>query len=264
MAEAAGAAEDAKTLRERSRNYQHLFDREQTFMRPRLADGNWAEPFDPRALGHRTDWHDFTECNSWQATFLNQHDVRRYMESFGGAAAFERKLDELFTTSSKLPANAPPDISGLVGQYAHGNEPSHHIPYLYTYAGAAHKTQARVRMLLTTMYRAAPDGLVGTEDCGQMSAWYLMSALGLYAVDPVSGNYVFGSPLFDRVQLRVAPGRTLTIEARNNAPDHPYVQAVYWNGKLYSKVWISHARLQRGGHLVFELGPKPNPSFGAW
>lgn len=264
MAEAAGAAQDAKVLRERSRNYQRLFDRDLTFMRPRAADGRWIEPFDPRALGHRPQWHDFTECNSWQATFLNQHDVHGYMKLFGGATAFERKLDELFTTSSDLPPDAPPDIAGLVGQYAHGNEPSHHIPYLYAYTGAHHKTQARVRMLLTTMYRAEPDGLVGNEDCGQMSAWYLMSAFGLYAVDPVSGNYVFGSPLFDRVRLRVAAGRTLIIEARNNAPDHPYIQSVRWNGEGYSKVWISHAQLRQGGRLVFTMGAKPNPAFGSW
>ena len=263
LAEAAGAAEDAKALRARSRNYANLFDSDLKFMRPRLADGAWVEPFDPRALGHRKEWHDFTESNSWQATFLNQHDVHGSIELFGGAAAFERKLDELFTTSSELPPDAPPDIAGLVGQYAHGNEPSHHVAYLYAYVGAAHKTQARVRALLTTMYRATPDGLIGNEDCGQMSAWYVMSALGLYAVDPVSGNYVFGSPLFARAQLQVAKGRTLIIEARNNAPDHPYVQAVRWNGRPYSKTWITHAELQRGGHLVFELGPKPQLAFGA-
>jgi predicted alpha-1,2-mannosidase len=263
LAEAAGAGADAKALRERSRNYRNLFDQKLGFMRPRLSDGRWAEPFDPRAMGHSTRWRDFTECNSWQATFLNQHDVRSYMEMFGGPAAFERKLDELFTTSSELPADAPPDIAGLVGQYAHGNEPSHHIAYLYAYCGAHHKTQARVRMLLTTMHRAEPDGIAGNEDCGQMSAWYLMSAVGLYAVDPVSARYVFGSPLFDRVELQVAPGRKLTIEARNNAPGHPYIQSVRWNGRSYSKVWISHAELANGGHLVFELGPRPNPAYGA-
>lgn len=263
LAEAAGAAEDARVLRERSRNYRNVFDRKLGFMRPRLSDGSWAEPFDPRAMGHSTRWSDFTESNSWQATFLNQHDIRNYMELFGGTAAFERKLDELFTTSSDLPADAPPDIAGLVGQYAHGNEPSHHIAYLYAYCGSHHKTQARVRSLLKTMYRADPDGMAGNEDCGQMSAWYLMSALGLYAVDPVSARYVFGSPLFDRAELQVGPGRVLTIEARNNAADHPYIQSVRWNGARYTKVWISHAELARGGHLVFELGPKPNPGYGA-
>jgi predicted alpha-1,2-mannosidase len=262
LADAAGAADDAKTLRERSHNYRNLFDSEIGFMRARFADGRWIEPFDPRAVGHSTRWRDFTECNSWQATFLNQHDIPGYMEMFGGPAAFERKLDELFTTSSELPADAPPDIAGLVGQYAHGNEPSHHIAYLYAYCGAHHKTQSRVRMLLKTMHRAEPDGVAGNEDCGQMSAWYLMSALGLYAVDPVSARYVFGSPLFDRAQLQVAPGRELTIEARNNAPDHPYIQSVRWNGRPYSKVWISHAELAKGGHLVFELGPEPNLAYG--
>jgi predicted alpha-1,2-mannosidase len=263
LADAARAADDAKTLRARSRNYQNVFDRKLGFMRPRLTDGSWAEPFDPREMGHSKRWRDFTESNSWQATFLNQHDVRNYMELFGGPAAFERKLDELFTTSSELPEDAPPDIAGLVGQYAHGNEPSHHIAYLYAYCGAHHKTQARVRMLLKTMHRAEPDGVAGNEDCGQMSAWYLMSAVGLYAVDPVSARYIFGSPLFDRAELYVGPNRKLIIEARNNAPDHPYIQRVFWNGRPYSKVWISHADLVKGGHLIFELGAKPNTAFGA-
>jgi predicted alpha-1,2-mannosidase len=184
------------------------------------------------------------------------------MEQFGGAEAFERKLDELFNTSSELPGDAPPDIDGLVGQYAHGNEPSHHVAYLYAYTGAHHKTQWRVRTLLETMYHAAPDGLAGNEDCGQMSAWYVMSALGLYAVDPVSGNYVFASPLFDRAEIEIAPGRKLTIETRNNAPGHPYIQSVRWNGALHHRSWISHSELSRGGRLVFELGSKPT-AFGA-
>jgi predicted alpha-1,2-mannosidase len=264
LAEAAGAEEDARLLRERCRNYRHVFDREMTFVRPRLTDGKWAEPFDPRGMGHTRAWHDFTESNSWQATFLNQHDIYTYQQLFGGPEAFERKLDELFTTSSELPEDAPPDIAGLVGQYAHGNEPSHHVAYLYAYTGAHYKTQARIRMLLQTMHRAEPDGLAGNEDCGQMSAWYLMSALGLYAVDPVTGNYVFGSPLFNRAELQVsATGRKLIIEARNNAPDHPYIQSVRWNGKPYSKTWIHHADLARGGHLLFEMGAKPNPAYGA-
>ncbi|HLZ97157.1 MAG TPA: GH92 family glycosyl hydrolase [Steroidobacteraceae bacterium] len=263
LAEAAGSAQDAEALRERSRNYRNLFDRQAAFMRPRLADGRWAEPFDPRAMGHGKQFPDFTECNSWQTTFLNQHDVYRYIDLFGGPGPFERKVDELFTTSSELPADAPPDIAGLVGQYAHGNEPSHHIAYLYAYTGAHHKTQSRVRMLLKTMYRAEPDGLAGNEDCGQMSAWYVMSALGLYAVDPVSGIYVFGSPLFDRAEVMIADGRKLVIEARNNAPDHPYVQAVRWNERPYSKLWIRHADLIKGGRLVFELGPKPNLDLGS-
>jgi predicted alpha-1,2-mannosidase len=262
LAQAAGADEDAKALRARSRNYRNLFDSQSGFMRGRLSDGQWTEPFDPRAMGHIVGRKDFTESNAWQATFLNQHDLYAYIDMLGGDAAFERKLDELFTASSDLPADAPPDIAGLVGQYAHGNEPSHHVAYLYTYAGVPHKTQARVRMLLHSMYRAAPDGLAGNEDCGQMSAWYVMSALGLYPVDPVIGVYVFGSPLFARVELRMAANRTLVVESRNNAPDHPYIQAVRWNGQAYTKTWIKHEELARGGRLVFEMGPRPNVSYG--
>ena len=262
LAQAAGADGDAAALRARSRSYRNLFDPGSGFMRGRLSDGRWAEPFDPRAMGHIIGRNDFTESNAWQATFLNQHDLHAYIEMLGGDAKFEHKLDELFTTSSDLPSDAPPDIAGLVGQYAHGNEPSHHVAYLYAYAGVPHKTQARVRMLLQSMYRAAPDGLAGNEDCGQMSAWYVMSSLGLYPVDPVIGVYVFGSPLFSRAELRVAGNRTLVIEARNNAPDRPYIQAVHWNGRPYTKTWISHEEVSRGGRLVFEMGSRPNVSYG--
>lgn len=263
LADAAGAKEDAAALRERSRSYRNLFDREITFMRPRLSGGQWAEPFDPREMGHSPRWPDFTESNSWQATFLNQHDVHHYIQMFGGDAGFERKLDELFAANPALPRDAPPDIAGMVGQYAHGNEPSHHIAYLYAYAGAHHKTQSRVRMLMKTMYRALPDGLAGNEDCGQMSAWYLMSALGLYAVDPVSGVYVLGSPLFERAEVAVGQGRKLIIEARHNSPDHPYIQSARLNGRPYSKTWISHAQIVAGAHLQLTMGPHPNPAYGA-
>ncbi len=263
LADAAGAHDDAKHLRERSRNYRNVFDRRLTFVRPRGSDGQWLEPFNPRSMGHSQRWRDFTESNAWEATFLNQHDLYHYMRLFGGEQAFEKKLDELFNTSSSLPADAPPDIAGMVGQYAHGNEPSHHVAYLYAYTGAHHKTQARVRMLLETMYRAAPDGLAGNEDCGQMSAWYVLGALGLYAVDPVSANYVFGSPLIDRAEMMLASGKSLVVEARNNGAGKPYIQSVTWNGKPWTKSWISHAELSKGGTLVFEMGEKPNERFGS-
>jgi predicted alpha-1,2-mannosidase len=182
---------------------------------------------------------------------------------FGGNAGFERKLDELFTTASTLPPNAPPDIAGMVGQYAHGNEPSHHVAYLYAYTGSHWKTQARVRMLLETMYRAAPDGLAGNEDCGQMSAWYVLGALGLYTVDPVSANWVFGSPLVDHAEIDVGGGRKLVVEARGNGKDRPYIQSVTWNGKPWTRSWIAHAELAKGGTLAFEMGDTPNKQFGA-
>jgi len=262
LAEAAGAHDDARRLRERSRNYKNLFDAKGAFMRARGADGSWLEPFDPRGMGHSPQWRDFTESNAWQATFLNQHDLYEYIRMFGGEAAFERKLDALFDADPTLPSDAPADMAGMVGQYAHGNEPSHHMAYLYAYVGSHHKTQARVRMLLENLYQAAPDGLAGNEDCGQMSAWYVMGALGLYPVDPVSACYVFGSPLVDSAQVRVGNGRVLTITARNNAPRHPYIQSVRWNGEAWSRSWISHAELAKGGHLEFEMGPSPNEQFG--
>ena len=262
LADAVGAHNDAKTLRERSRNFQNVFDRKLTFVRPRGSDGKWLEPFNPRAMGHSDEWRDFTESNAWEATFLNQHDLYEYMKLFGGERAFERKLDELFSTSSALPADAPPDIAGMVGQYAQGNEPSHHVAYLYAYSGSHWKTQARVRMLLETMYRAAPDGLAGNEDCGQMSAWYVFGALGLYAVDPVSAVYVFGSPLVDRAEVMLSGDRKLIVEARNNGAGKPYIQSVTWNGKPWTRSWISHAELTRGGTLAFAMGDKPNKNFG--
>jgi predicted alpha-1,2-mannosidase len=263
MAAAAGAKDDAELLRRRSRNYRNVFDSKMNFVRPRGENGQWLEPFDPRGMGHSSQWRDFTESNSWQATFLNQHDLYAYMDLFGGQQIFERKLDELFTTSPKLPPDAPPDIAGMVGQYAHGNEPSHHVAYLYAYSGSHYKTQARVRMLMETMYPPDPDGLAGNEDCGQMSAWYVMSALGLYSVDPVSTNYVFGSPLLDHAEVSLANGRTLTIRTINNGSGRAYIQSVRWNGQPWTRSWISHAELVAGGTLEFEMSDTPNMQFGA-
>ncbi len=263
LARAAGAADDYKFLLQRSRNYHNVFDHATGFMRGRLANHEWAAPFDPRGMGHSKKWRDFTESNSWQATFLNQHDVHEYMKLFGGEEGFVRKLDELFNQSSELPPDAPPDIAGMVGQYAHGNEPGHHVAYLYSYAGAPHKTQGRVRFLLDNMHHADPDGLAGNEDCGQMSAWYIMSALGFYAVDPVSGNYVFGSPLFDRAIVQLGGGKQLTIETVGNGVDKPYIQSVTWNGKPHNKSWFRHADIVEGGTFVFHMGAQPNAQFGA-
>jgi predicted alpha-1,2-mannosidase len=263
VAMAVGATNDAKTLRERAKNYKNLFDSKMRFMRPRLSSGEWAEPFDPKAMGHSSQWRDFTECNSWQTTFAIQHDPAGYIEIFGGRKVFIEKLDLLFNQGSDLPPDAPPDIAGLVGQYAHGNEPSHHIAYLYVYAGAPHKTQERVRSLLETMYDNQPDGLAGNEDCGQMSAWYVMSALGFYAVDPVSGNYVFGTPLFDRATVELGNGKQLVIEAQRTEPEDKYIQSVKFNGLPYDKVWFRHADIIDGATIVFKLGSHPNFEFGA-
>jgi predicted alpha-1,2-mannosidase len=263
LAQAAGATEDAAILRKRSRNYRNVIDPSIGFARPRFFDGSWWEKYDPIQLGHDVPkWRDYTEANGWQATFLNQHDVYGLIDHFGGDAAFEGKLDALFNGPSTLPANAPPDIAGLVGQYAHGNEPDQHVAYLYAYCGTPWKTQAMVRRLLTEMYKADPDGVIGNDDCGQMSAWFVLSALGFYPVDPVSAIYVFGSPLFDAAEVDVGKGRTLTVRANGNGPDRPYIQSVRWRGKPWTKNWIAHAELILGGDLVFEMGARPS-RFGA-
>jgi predicted alpha-1,2-mannosidase len=262
LADAAGAKDDAAALRKRSLNYRNVLDASTRFARPKFSDGSWWANYDPIQIGHDVKKHrDYTEANGWQATFLNQHDVHGLIAHFGGDTAFVEKLDALFNAPSTLPENAPPDISGLVGQYAHGNEPNHHVAYLYAYAGAPAKTQAMVRRLCLEMYKNDPDGEIGNDDCGQMSAWFVFSALGFYPVDPVSALYVFGSPLFDRVEVALGGGRTLRVVANGNGADRPYIQSVRWNGKPWTKNWIAHADLAKGGELVFEMGDKPS-SFG--
>lgn len=258
VADRIGAHEDAKIQRERSKNYRHLFDPKTEFIRAKLMNGKWTAPFDPIDMGHTDAYRDYTESNAWQTTFGVMHDINGYIELWGGRAPFIKKLDALFTVPSTLPKNAPPDIAGLVGQYAHGNEPSHHIAYLYVYAGEPWKTQSRVNMLLNTEYHDAPDGLAGNEDCGQMSAWYVMSAMGLYAVDPVSGNYVLTSPLFDKTAIEVPNGKKLVIEARRSSPNAIYIQSVTINGQKSDKLWVKHAEIASGGNITFELGETPN------
>jgi len=264
LATAIGEKADADRLRKRSGNWRNVIDGKIGFARPRFADGSWWTPYDPIQLGHMPKpwWRDYTEANGWQATFLNQHDVYGLIAHMGGDAKFEGQLDALFNAPSTLPANAPPDISGLVGQYAHGNEPDQHAAYLYAYVGAPWKAQAMVRRLCTEMYKNDPDGIIGNDDCGQMSAWFVFSALGFYPVDPVEAAYVFGSPLFESAEVTVGAGKKLVIEAPGNRADTPYIAAVTWNGKPWRKSWIAHADLVQGGTLRFTMSDKPNPAFG--
>jgi predicted alpha-1,2-mannosidase len=261
IARAAGASEAADRLLRRSGNWKNVIDTGTGFARPRFADGRWWSPYDPIQLGHTSQYRDYTEANGWQASFLNQHDIYGRIAQGGGDAAFAAKLDALFSAPSTLPANAPPDISGLVGQYAHGNEPDQHAAYLYAYVGQPWKTQRLVRRLCTEMYRNDPDGIIGNDDCGQMSAWFVFSALGFYPVDPVEAAYVFGSPLFERAVVRLGEKR-LVIEAPGNRADTPYVAAVAWNGAPWSKSWIDHRTLAGGGTLRFTMSATPNPRFG--
>lgn len=257
-----GDHENAKLLAARSRNYRNYWDGATGFLRAKMKDGSWAVPFNPIEMGHSKKWRDYTESNAWQTTFGIQHDVTGYIELMGGDKAFVTKLDALFNQPSTLPADAPPDISGMVGQYAHGNEPSHHIAYLYSYAGEPAKTQERIHFLNTEMYSNTPDGIAGNEDVGQMLAWFILSSIGFYAVDPVSTHYVFGTPLFDRVTLMLAGGNKLVFEARRETPESIYLHEVELNGKAYSKSWFSHAEVAGGGRFVFRLGRKPDESFG--
>jgi predicted alpha-1,2-mannosidase len=263
VARALGHADDAAMLVQRSTNYRNYFDASTGFMRPKLEDGSFTTPFNPIDLGHSKRWRDYTESNAWQTTFGVQHDTAGLITLFGGPAPFLAKLDELFTTASTLPADAPPDIAGLVGQYAHGNEPSHHIAYLYVYAGQPHKTQARARSLMETMYADQPDGIQGNEDVGQMSAWYILSALGFYSVDPVSGNYILGSPLFEQATLDLGKGRRLLIEVHRSDPGHVYIQTFSVNGTVRNRAWFHHSEIAQGGTLTFVMGPSPNPGFAS-
>jgi predicted alpha-1,2-mannosidase len=262
VADHLGDNANAALLRKRSRNYRNYWDAGTGFLRPKFENGSWATPFDPIEMGHSKKWRDYTESNAWQTTFGIQHDVTGYIEMLGGDKAFVEKLETLFNQPSTLPADAPPDIAGMVGQYAHGNEPSHHIAYLYSYAGRPDKTAQRVHMLTTTMYSNNPDGMAGNEDVGQMSAWYVLSAIGFYAVDPVSTHYVFGSPLFDRVTLQLAHGRKLVVEAMRSSPTSVTIESVELHGKPHPNAWFAHADIAGGGRFVFRLTDAPDGNFG--
>ena len=254
-AEALGKTEDAAYFTGRSHSYRNYFDSATRFMRGRDAKGGWRTPFNPFASTHRAD--DYCEGNAWQYTWLVPHDVAGLQACFGSREAMIAKLDSLFTVSSVIEgAETSPDISGLIGQYAHGNEPSHHVLYLYTMLGEPWKTADRVHEVLSTLYHDQPDGLSGNEDVGQMSAWYVLSAMGFYEVEPAGGRYWFGAPYFERMQIAV-PGGTFSVEAKNFAPENRYVQAVRLNGQTYDKPYISHEAVMQGGVLEFEMGPEP-------
>jgi predicted alpha-1,2-mannosidase len=258
-----GEKETAEKLLARSQNYRNYWDASTGFYRPKLKDGSWTTPFDPIAMGHSKKWRDYTESNAWQTTFGVQHDVAGAIALMGGDAAFIKHLDALFEQPSDLGADAPPDISGLIGQYAHGNEPSHHIAYLYAYAGAPEKTQKWVRQINTTMYADDPEtGIAGNEDCGQMSAWFVLSSIGLYTVDPVGGQYVFGAPMFDRVECTLASGKKLLVETHRASQKSAYIRSVALNGKAHSRSWIGHEELVAGARLSFSLASEPSATFG--
>ncbi len=261
MAKDLGHEEDYSYFMKRAAAYQLYYDEETRFMRGKLSNGEWRTPFSPFHSSHRDD--DYCEGNAWQYLWLVPQDVEGLITLLGGEASFTTKLDSLFNIDSTLEGEASPDITGLIGQYAHGNEPSHHVTYLYAYAGEQWKTAEKTREVLKTMYHDAPDGLSGNEDCGQMSAWYVLSAMGMYPVNPAAGIYVFGSPAVDSAEIMVDNGQTFTITARKNSFENIYIQSVTLNGKPYSKSYIKHSDIMQGGALVFEMGPQPNKQFGS-
>ena len=250
-----GKEEDYQYFLNRSKSYVDLFDHELRFIRGKDSKGRFRTEYSPFASTHRAD--DYCEGNGWQYTWLVPHDFRGLVSCFGSKEEFLGKLDSLFIVSSVIEgAETSPDISGLIGQYAHGNEPSHHILYFYTMAGQPWKTADKVREVLGTLYSAEPDGLSGNEDVGQMSSWYILSALGFYEVEPASGRYWFGSPVFDKAEIAV-DGGTFTIITEGNSDENRYIQNITLNGKAYTKGYLEHKDLAAGGELVIKMGAEP-------
>ena len=237
---------------ELSRNYRNYFDPETKLMRGRLSDGSWITPFDPASVQRPSN---YVEGNAWQWAWFVPQDVEGLMELVGGQKSFEAHLDTLFTTSSELTGdpNAAADVTGMIGQYAHGNEPSHHIPYLYNYAGAPRKTQALVDHILRTLYHNDPNGLSGNEDVGQMSAWYALSAMGFYSFCPGRPVYEIGCPMFDKVTIHLSDGKDFVIQAKNNSEENKYIRSMKLNGEELAEPRFSHFDLMKGGELILEM-----------
>ena len=253
LAAGLGRNEDRDEYLYRAQGWRHLLDPETGYMRPRM-NGRFKTPFNP----FQVDVH-YTEANAWQYSFFVPQDVYGQIQALGGNEKYVSRLEELFTASSELTGRDLPDLTGLVGQYAHGNEPSHHIAYLYAFAGAPWRTQARVQELRDTLYTAGRDGLAGNEDCGQMSAWYVLSALGFYSVTPGTDYYVIGTPLFPKATLVLENGKRFTITSTGEGP---YVQSATLNGQPFERCFLRHSEIVAGGQLAFRLGQEPNTSWG--
>lgn len=256
VAKLLGKEDDYEYFFNRSRSYKKYYDPETRFLRAVGTDGKFRLPFNPFFAEHRTN--DYTEGNAWQYTFLVPHDVKGLIKLFGSDKAFMSKLDSLFFVEGWAGDNASPDMSGMTGQYAHGNEPSHHVIYMYNYAGRPDKAAPMLRKMLNEMYLDQPDGLSGNEDVGQMSAWYILSSVGLYQVDPVGGRFVIGSPLFDKATVNVGGGKTFTVVAKNNSDKNIYVQSARLNGKTLKNSYVDFNDIRHGGTLELVMGPKPS------
>jgi predicted alpha-1,2-mannosidase len=259
MAEKMGNDKVADAYQARGQYYNNNWDPETGFFRARLSDGSFHKEFNPRAY-HRKDHEDreYTEGNAWQYLFFVPHDVYGLIDLMGGKDNFAKRLDTLFTLPKVDDGTAVQDVSGFIGDYAHGNEPVHHVAYLYNYAGQPWKTQQKIHEIANKFYSDKPDGIVGNEDAGQMSAWYVMSAMGFYAVNPAGGIYVIGSPLLPSIRLNLENGKKFQIKAHNLSKENIYIQSVRLNGKAMNNVWLEHSSIVAGGKLEFEMGAKPS------
>lgn len=261
MAKRMGKQTEYDTFSKRAGYFKNYFDKNIGFIRAKMNDGSWRTPYDPFRAIHTVS--DFTEGNGWQYTFFAPQNPEGLIGLFGGDKAFTQKLDQFFVAQGDLGKDASPDISGLIGQYAHGNEPSHHIAYLYAYAGEQWKTAEKVRYILNNFYTDKIDGIIGNEDCGQMSAWYILSSLGFYQVNPMNGLFVFGSPLFDKASIKLPGNKAFVVETINNSVENMYIQKAELNGKPYTKSYIMYRDIMQGGGLKFYMGSKPNYNFGS-
>lgn len=263
MAKALGKEEDYAYFIKRAHSYQHLFDPATGFMRGKLVGSSWNTPFDPKHSSHRENT-DYTEGNAWQHSWFVPHDIQGLISLHGGKEPFIDKLDALFNEDSDITGdNTSPDISGLIGQYAHGNEPSHHIAYLYNYAGAPWKSQQMLRRIMKEMYQPTPEGISGNEDCGQMSAWYIFSAMGFYPVNPAEGVYVIGSPLFEKISMEVGAGKRFELIADQVSEENLYIQSATLNGEPLERSYLYHQEIMDGGELRLVMGKEPNKTWAS-
>lgn len=263
VAKKLGKTQDYHDYSKRALAYQHIFDNNTGFMRAKNADASWAVPFDPYFSEHDEKKAHYMEGNAWQHSFFVPHDVWGLKELYG-EDRLEAKLDSLFSISSQVTGeNASPDISGFIGQYAHGNEPSHHIAYMYTFIGKPWKTQSLVRQIVDSMYLDQPDGYAGNEDAGQMSAWAVWNIAGLYPANPVGGEYVIGSPMVDGVTFNLANDKKLEIRVLNNSSANKYIQSVQFNGSAHKRSYFMHKDIVKGGEIIFTMGPEPIENWGA-
>lgn len=257
VAKKLGKKEDAAYFSKRAESYKAYFDKETGFMRGKLSNGQWTTPFDPVFSKH--EGSDYTEGNAWQYLWIVPQDIDGLIALLGGKEPFANKLEQLFNVPVGVKGeNASPDISGLIGAYAHGNEPGHHTTFLFNYCGRPWRTQELNRFIQTTMYKSTPDGLCGNEDCGQMSAWYVLSAIGFYPVNPSDLKYQFGSPVVQEAKIELAPGKYFTVKAPLASKDNKYIQEVKLNGQVLERSYITHQEIMDGGTLEITMGAEPN------